>query len=46
MVTKFVARWENQSLFAAWQAVHISTKLLISTPLFLLALLVLLRLLR
>jgi hypothetical protein len=45
MVTKFVSLWENKSVFAAWQAIHISIKLLISTPLFLLALLLLLRLL-
>jgi len=46
MVTKLGSLRENKSIFAAWQAIHISGKLLISTPLFLLVLLILLRLLQ
>jgi hypothetical protein len=46
MVTKFGSLRENKSLFAAWQAIHISGKLIISTPFFLLILLILLRLLQ
>ncbi|MGH7450505.1 MAG: hypothetical protein ACRENG_04115 [bacterium] len=45
MGTKFVSVWEHKSVFAARQVIHISVKLLVSTPLFLLALLILLRLL-
>lgn len=46
MGKKIVSLRDAKSLFAAGQAVHIAIKLLISTPLFLLVLLVLLRLLR
>ena len=46
MSTKFVLLRESKSFFAAWQAIHISVKLLVSTPLFLLVLLFLLRLLQ
>jgi hypothetical protein len=46
MGAKFAALRESKSVFAAWRMIHISVKLLISTPLFLLALLILLRLLR
>lgn len=45
MVTKFISLRENKSVFAAWRAINLSLKLLISTPLFLLVLLILLRLL-
>jgi hypothetical protein len=45
MLTKIVSFWQDDRVYATRHILHISAKMLISTPLFLLALLLLLRLL-